>query len=209
MNCDIIRDLLPLYIDECCTEESAKLVAEHMENCADCRRAYEQMRDSCVSHTEVPPKMKLHRISDWKASVMQSVLLFLAFLLITVGVALEAGMPSGLLNGYWAVSLVVPATGFMLSLANWYFVRLYKSRKSFSNGSFLATLGITVCGYIWVAFHYEMNVCGLFVGCTFTEFLDVMRGVLFLHGNGILLTAVFCILSKVLSNKYALLLGRE
>ena len=29
-NCDIIRDLLPLYVDGVCSQESAKLVEEHL-----------------------------------------------------------------------------------------------------------------------------------------------------------------------------------
>ena len=38
MNCDIIKDLIPLYIDECCSDESSKIVDEHIENCASCKR---------------------------------------------------------------------------------------------------------------------------------------------------------------------------
>lgn len=209
MNCSIIKDLVPLYIDECCTEESAKLVAEHLESCSDCRRMYEQMRNSPVTYVAEMPEVKLHRVSDWKASVMQSALLFLSFFMITVGVALEASSPVGILNGYWAIVLVVPSTGFLLSLANWYFLRLYKSRKAFSNCSCLATVGITICAYIWTLDHYEMDLSELFAGFKLFEIVDVLGGVLRLYGVGILLTAVFCVLSKVLSGKYALLLGRE
>ena len=36
MNCDIIKDLLPLYIDECCSEESANEVKKHLEKCKEC-----------------------------------------------------------------------------------------------------------------------------------------------------------------------------
>lgn len=34
--CDVIRDLLPLYADEACSEESGKLVEEHLQECPDC-----------------------------------------------------------------------------------------------------------------------------------------------------------------------------
>lgn len=30
MNCDIVKDLIPLYIDGCCSEESKIAVKEHM-----------------------------------------------------------------------------------------------------------------------------------------------------------------------------------
>lgn len=209
MDCNVIKDLLPLYIDGCCSEESRKIVREHIASCDACQKLLDDMNapPDMVPVTTAPIVMR--KLNDWKASVMQSVLLFLSFAIISVGVALEARTPSGLMNGYWAVSLVIPATGFMLSLANWYFVRLYKNRKSFSNCSFLATLGITLCAYIWAGFHYEMNFFELFAACSFIEILDVTQGILLLNGIGILLTVVFCVLSKTLSNQYAKMLGKE
>ena len=42
-NCDIIKDLLPLYADDVCTEESRKLVAEHLAECSECRKMLEKM----------------------------------------------------------------------------------------------------------------------------------------------------------------------
>lgn len=37
MNCDIIQDLIPSYIDGICSEASKNYVEEHIENCAECR----------------------------------------------------------------------------------------------------------------------------------------------------------------------------
>jgi len=36
-NCNIIRDLLTLYVDDLCSEESRAMVDEHLPNCPDCR----------------------------------------------------------------------------------------------------------------------------------------------------------------------------
>ncbi|MCH5198823.1 MAG: zf-HC2 domain-containing protein [Oscillospiraceae bacterium] len=209
MECNIVNDLLPLYIDDCCSEESAELVKKHIESCKTCNALYKRMNSPADITSVIFAPKTIGKINDWKASVLQSVLLFVSFAIITVGVALEAATPSGLMNGYWAVSLVIPATGFLLSLANWYFIRLYKSRKRFSNCSLLATLSATVCAYVWTGFHYEMNLIELFAESNFIEFFDVMQGVLFLYGIGIMLTAISCILSKVLSNRYAKMLGKD
>lgn len=38
MNCDIVRDLLPLYEDGLCSEESRKAVEEHLKSCETCRK---------------------------------------------------------------------------------------------------------------------------------------------------------------------------
>lgn len=209
MDCNVVKDLIPLYIDGCCSEESAIIVKEHIEGCEACKKLLEDMDTptNVVSVSKAPSMFS--KLNDWKASVLQSVLLFLSFGLITIGVALEARTRSGLMNGFWAANLVIPATGFMLSLANWYFVRIYKSRKRFSTFSLVATLGITLCAYVWAGFHYELDLISVFAEYDLVEVLDAMQGVLLLNGLGVALTVVFCILSKTLSNQYAKMLGKE
>jgi len=212
MDCNIIRDLIPLSIDACCSEESEKLIAAHIAACPQCRAMREQMEVRPEILSPDPPSGELRRINIWAASVLQSVLLFLSFIVITAGVSMEAAVPSGLMNGFWAFTLVIPATGFLLSLANWYFVRVYKSRKAFSACSMLVTLAITLCAYIWGGFHYECSILDLVEllhGRPIGEVFEILLSQLFYYGRGFLLTAVFCVLSKVLSNKYARLLGKE
>lgn len=209
MNCNIVKDLIPLYIDGCCSEESEKAVEVHIRDCDDCKRLLEDMKSSSDIITVSESPKTFSKLNDWKASVLQSVLLFISFALITFGVALEARTPSGIRNGFWALNLVIPATGFMLSLANWYFIRVYKSRKCFSNYSLIATLGITLSAYIWSGFHYEINLFDLFAGNDFANVLEILHALVLLNGIGILLTVVFCTLSKTLSNQYAKMLGKE
>ncbi len=42
--CDVIRDLLPLYIDDVCSEKSKLLVEEHLAECEECRYCLEDMK---------------------------------------------------------------------------------------------------------------------------------------------------------------------
>ena len=42
--CEIVGDLLPLYVDGVCSEASGDLVREHLDTCPGCRTLYEQMR---------------------------------------------------------------------------------------------------------------------------------------------------------------------
>ena len=209
MNCNIISDLIPLYIDGCCSEESKKMVEEHIASCHACRELLNTMKvpTETVAATNVPRKFS--KLNDWKASMLQSVLLFFSFGLITIGVWLEANTPSGFGNGFWASNLVIPATGFMLSLANWYFIRLYKSRKGFSRCSQLATLCSCLCAYVWAGFHYEVNLIEIFAGQSLSDISDILSIVLLFNGIGLYLTLSFCILSKVLSGWYARMLGKE
>ena len=151
------------------------------------------MRETSKAHEEKTNAVKLHRVSDWKASVLQSLMLFVSFAIITVGVILEGSTPMGKTNGLWAVALIVPATGYLLSLANWFFVRVYKNKKMFSTGSCVATLSAILLGYAWALVHYAGAI-------------TIASPLVWL---GVVLSVIFCVLSKVLSNRYALLLGRE
>lgn len=44
ISCDVVQDLLPLYIEEIASRESVKLVEEHLQKCEDCSAQYEQMK---------------------------------------------------------------------------------------------------------------------------------------------------------------------
>ena len=41
LNCAIVQDLLPLYADDLCSDETTEAVRAHLAECDDCRRAYE------------------------------------------------------------------------------------------------------------------------------------------------------------------------
>ncbi|MBO4524691.1 MAG: zf-HC2 domain-containing protein [Ruminococcus sp.] len=43
-NCDIVMDLLPLYADDVCSEESRKEVEEHIKGCTSCKSTLEKLR---------------------------------------------------------------------------------------------------------------------------------------------------------------------
>ena len=44
--CGIIRDLLPLYIDDVCNEESKQTVENHLSECEKCRNYYNSMKST-------------------------------------------------------------------------------------------------------------------------------------------------------------------
>lgn len=211
MDCNVIKDLMPLYIDECCSKKSGELVEEHIAACPECKSFFESMKaPSDVAPVVTAPK-KMKKLNDWKASVLQSVLLFISFAVITLGVYFESKTASGSSNGLWAFSVVIPATGFMLSLANWYFVRLYKSRKCFSASSLLVTLAITTCAYIWSCFHYQINIKEIIELAQSVNTLDVLEFTVLspFFWSAVLPVVASCTLSKLLSNLYAKMIGKE
>ena len=199
MKCNVIQDLMMLYADGCCSEDSRAAVEEHVKSCASCRKALEEMNAPAdAGRTEPVKEAHFPRISSWKASVMQSVLLFVSFAVLVFGVAREASTPAGASNGLWAIAVIVPVTGFLLSLANWYFLRAYPDRKSFSGGSLLATAVFIVAGYIWAVLHYRpwgsVNGASLSAAAVIT---------------GCVLSVALCAASKLLSLKHARMNGKE
>lgn len=61
-NCDIIRDLLPLYAEHITSEASNALVEEHLAECEACRAELEQMEQPVPVRPEAQPDAPLRRI---------------------------------------------------------------------------------------------------------------------------------------------------
>ena len=94
-NCGIIDDLLPLYADGACSEESKAAIEAHLTSCEACRKKLERMQsDTVVSETSKPAgevtvvkyanKVRKHRIKLTigivAISVIAACLLSLVFL---------------------------------------------------------------------------------------------------------------------------------
>lgn len=48
INCNVIRDILPLYADDAVCEDTRRLVSGHLENCPECQRELEAMQRTIV-----------------------------------------------------------------------------------------------------------------------------------------------------------------
>lgn len=196
MKCEVIQDLIPLYTDGCCSEESRRLVEEHIGQCPDCAACLQNIQIP-LAQTEVVPELQLGKISQWKASILQSVLFLVYFGVITVGVFLEARVPAGLMNGFAAFNYVVPATGCLLSLIHWYFIRLYSSRRRFVWGCVICTAAASILCFLATSAHYEVAP-------------ELMPALLFGYGSiGTVFCGVNLIVSGLLSGWFAKMVGKE
>ena len=43
MNCDIVKDLLPSYIDGLTSEGSNQIIEDHLKHCENCKNYYSEM----------------------------------------------------------------------------------------------------------------------------------------------------------------------
>ena len=53
-SCKIIEDLLPMYHDEICSEESAALIEEHLKECASCSHVLASLRGEIDLQKDIP-----------------------------------------------------------------------------------------------------------------------------------------------------------
>lgn len=53
VNCEIVRDLIPSYLDGICSQSSREAVEEHVENCGECRESLETLRRTSLGGDRV------------------------------------------------------------------------------------------------------------------------------------------------------------
>lgn len=88
-NCEVIQDLLPLYIDNICSEESRRIVSEHLESCNACKKIYEVRNPvkQDLSEPELDSKQAFKAINHkWrikKISIVCASMLLTAIIMIT------------------------------------------------------------------------------------------------------------------------------
>ena len=61
INCNIIRDILPLYLDDVVSDETKQMVEEHLQSCASCRAEASAMKKDVIL-----PASKTQRLAEAK-----------------------------------------------------------------------------------------------------------------------------------------------
>jgi predicted anti-sigma-YlaC factor YlaD len=93
ISCDIIKDLLPLYLDGVCSNDSKVLVEEHLAECDSCKAELQSMKgelflnhkEQNLKEAEAVKKLSIR----WKKGMMKSLLKgVLITLLVVAAIAL-------------------------------------------------------------------------------------------------------------------------
>ena len=80
-SCDVIKDLLPLYYDKACSEQSKKIVEEHLEECASCRSLMKKLQDNTYENCLHDEKEDI--IKNYTRSIKKKAL-FAGFIVVAV-----------------------------------------------------------------------------------------------------------------------------
>lgn len=80
-SCDVIKDLLPLYYDKACSEQSKKIVEEHLAECASCRSMMTKLQNNTYENCLHDEKNEI--IKNYTRSVKKKAL-FAGFIVVAV-----------------------------------------------------------------------------------------------------------------------------
>lgn len=71
ISCNIIEDLLPIYINGVCSDETKELVESHIENCEDCQHKLELMKTNIIEadiEEKFDDSKRLNKLSETRIS---------------------------------------------------------------------------------------------------------------------------------------------
>lgn len=113
--CNIVKDLLPLYIEELCSEDSRQYVEEHLKTCEQCKESFTYLKYSelCVEAVEKKEINAFKKLEKWiSGRILISYFLFLVAIVIGAGVLLCTVPQAPVQMYYILLPSVMLATGF-------------------------------------------------------------------------------------------------
>ena len=88
-SCGIIKDLLPLYVDQVCSDESKELINEHLPECKECKSYMDSLRESqaveAVAYDEETERRKVKMMLEMKKKLLFRNILVAIFTVLILG----------------------------------------------------------------------------------------------------------------------------
>ena len=64
--CNIIRDILPLYAEDMVSDDTVSFVEEHLQTCAECSAMYERIKEGGIVMTNENKSMEQEIVNTLK-----------------------------------------------------------------------------------------------------------------------------------------------
>ncbi len=168
LSCAVVQDLLPLYVDGVCSDESKHLVEAHLAECADCRALCTALKESeaeTLFQTDTKTVLKAHAKRQSKLALAMGVLIAV-FLTAIMGVMLYVT-----LRGWsdWQTTVTVGAS--LLLLAGLTAVPLLAKTKRTTKAivfSTLALVAVIYCEEIFFSNDGWMEILQIITAVIFT-----------------------------------------
>ncbi len=156
VDCSIVRDLIPSYVDRICSESSEKLVSSHIKKCEECKKylevlKYDELSAEKLNHGEIDFMKKIKR---------KSVGNYISYaILITAMAALYVlhDKMTGVFMRQWQGMLLIPAFLFGAYIMQKDYVRDYAADKAAVALDFLSA---ALLAYPVVVMYMALSWCG-------------------------------------------------
>lgn len=101
ISCEVIKDIMPIYVDNICSQESRSVIEEHILECEECSLKLQQMQENLniYSHGITDEKISQKKLfskvkKKWIVSIILTVIfLFSIFLLFHIATLFQEGNP--------------------------------------------------------------------------------------------------------------------
>jgi hypothetical protein len=123
MDCRVIKDLIPLYIEKLTSQPSNDLISEHINKCEDCRQTLDKLKDDFVigkpaEGADAMETMPIQLVKRIKKRILEKIL-------VLASIALAAGILIGILSSspvmfiafMGSISIFAFAAGIFSSIA--------------------------------------------------------------------------------------------
>lgn len=131
ISCEIIKDLLPNYIDNVLSNKGKKIVEEHINNCDSCRKEYDILRSSLAINT-----IDATKINYFKKVNLKLLITIIALLVVTVisGILLtfytESNFDEGIMTLLFSMfAFILMIIKFVIPLVGLVFSTIYLKNK--------------------------------------------------------------------------------
>lgn len=158
LSCDVVKDLIPSYIDNICSQDSRQIVEEHISSCEDCKNIMELMiKTEFVSHKsdtkqiDYMKKVKTH----YKNKNILSFSLLNIFIIVGMFIAIM---------GYQFIQLEVYFIIFPILILSSYFILSDQMNQSKINKWEIVLSGIGIillCYSMLISLYFIKNLAGI------------------------------------------------
>ncbi|MCM1496306.1 MAG: zf-HC2 domain-containing protein [Bacteroides sp.] len=149
LSCDVIRDLIPAYVDEICSADTRKIVEQHLQECRDCKNLVEMIRETEIVSVasdakEIDYMRGIRRYLTGKTLICMGILLLLAA--VGIGMSIQNyGMIS--LPFYYILAPVWMLLSYLVASDS-----VNGSRKTKWKGIMTGIGGVLLLYSIWLEF---------------------------------------------------------
>lgn len=145
IDCNVIRDLLPLHIDNACSRQSAELIKEHLQSCDKCQKLFNEMNIKLSTNLIAPDiesQRIFHSICKNLLGIIFAIALMISCFILNAGGAWDGSAAE---IRHLITTIIYLIFGAILSIVSRKYIPLLKASFTISLLTFLSAAVGLVC----------------------------------------------------------------